>query len=145
MATVREFNGERFYLKKTGHYRNPNGDLHRRIWEADRGPIPDGMIIHHIDEDPSNNSLENLMLMEHAEHSRHHARQISREELLARVARARRLGNIKDVPAICEECGADMFAARKAAKRNDERRKRFCSRECCSRADYKRRKAELAA
>ena len=31
MAIVREFNGERFYLKKSGHYRNPNGDLHRRV------------------------------------------------------------------------------------------------------------------
>lgn len=35
--------------------------LHRVIWEKTNGPIPDGKIIKHIDGDPCNLSLDNLM------------------------------------------------------------------------------------
>ena len=37
--------------------------LHRIIWEAFNGPIPDGLFVNHIDENPSNNTLTNLNLM----------------------------------------------------------------------------------
>lgn len=40
----------------TNHY------VHRAVWEAFNGPIPEGMQIGHLDEDPGNNKLENLML-----------------------------------------------------------------------------------
>lgn len=45
-----------------------NGEAHhyvwaRCIWTAFNGPIPDGMQVNHIDEDPTNNKLENLNLM----------------------------------------------------------------------------------
>jgi len=36
--------------------------IHRVIWAVFNGPIPDGMIIHHIDHDKTNNSLNNLEL-----------------------------------------------------------------------------------
>lgn len=35
----------------------------RCIWEAFNGPIPDGMQCNHIDEDPTNNRLDNINLM----------------------------------------------------------------------------------
>jgi hypothetical protein len=34
--------------------------------------------VHHINEQKTDNRLENLQLMEHAEHSRMHARQVSK-------------------------------------------------------------------
>lgn len=37
--------------------------LARCIWESFNGPIPEGMQVNHIDEDPTNNRLDNLNLM----------------------------------------------------------------------------------
>ena len=47
---------------------------HRRIWEDANGPIPKGLIIHHINHDPLDNRLENLRLMRRSDHVAHHAR-----------------------------------------------------------------------
>lgn len=41
------------------------GNLHRFIYEAVYGPIPEGMDVNHIDENKSNNSIFNLNLMTH--------------------------------------------------------------------------------
>ena len=41
--------------------------IHRFIWEAFNGSIPDGMTIDHIDSDKANNRLDNLQLLTHAE------------------------------------------------------------------------------
>lgn len=35
---------------------------HRLIWEMHNGPIPDGYVVDHINQDPSDNRLENLRL-----------------------------------------------------------------------------------
>ena len=42
---------------------------HRMIWENANGPIPDGMVIAHLDGDSSNNKLENLALMTPYDHA----------------------------------------------------------------------------
>lgn len=42
--------------------------LHRIIWECVNGEIPKGYDIHHKDENPSNNSIYNLELIEHRNH-----------------------------------------------------------------------------
>ena len=36
--------------------------VHRLVWITFNGPIPDGMVINHKDECPSNNCLDNLMV-----------------------------------------------------------------------------------
>ena len=41
--------------------------VHLLVWESFNGKSPEGMEINHIDEDKSNNSLENLNLMTHKE------------------------------------------------------------------------------
>lgn len=46
---------------------------HRRVWAEANGPIPDGFHVHHIDEDRSNNAIENLALVSKAEHRRIHS------------------------------------------------------------------------
>ena len=49
------------YLWKGG---KPKGfKVHRLVWEAFRGPIPKGMQVNHIDENPANNALSNLNIM----------------------------------------------------------------------------------
>ena len=42
-------------------------------WERANGPIPRGMVVHHIDRDPLNDSPENLQCMSRADHMREHA------------------------------------------------------------------------
>jgi hypothetical protein len=49
--------------------------LHREIWKAERGPIPPGWHVHHIDGNPLNNSLDNLECLPEAEHLSHHGNQ----------------------------------------------------------------------
>lgn len=39
---------------------------HRVIWELHNGPIPIGMHVDHIDENPRNNRIENLRLLTHS-------------------------------------------------------------------------------
>lgn len=39
--------------------------VHRLVWEAFNGPIPEGFEINHKDEDKCNNALENLELVTH--------------------------------------------------------------------------------
>lgn len=48
----------------------------RLVWAALNGPIPDGMVIHHIDRDAMNDDPENLACLTRAEHMNEH-----REEL----------------------------------------------------------------
>ncbi len=42
--------------------------LSRVVYEQAYGPIPDGYDIHHIDEDWSNDVLDNLLAIPHADH-----------------------------------------------------------------------------
>ena len=45
----------------------------RLIWAEHHGPIPHGRVIHHINEDPMDDRLENLAMLTRAEHARVHA------------------------------------------------------------------------
>lgn len=46
--------------------------VHRVIWMCVNGDVPDGYQIHHIDHNTSNNSINNLELVEEHEHKREH-------------------------------------------------------------------------
>ena len=41
--------------------------VHRLVWEAFNGKIPEGIEVNHIDENPLNNKLENLNLLTHTD------------------------------------------------------------------------------
>lgn len=70
-STIQEFDGERFYL--CGNYFQHRGKrLHVAVWKYHNGDIPKGYHVHHIDEDRSNNQIENLKLMESGMHSSLH-------------------------------------------------------------------------
>lgn len=44
----------------------------RWVWEQHHGPIPEGYVVHHRDENPMNDDLENLELKKWGDHSRDH-------------------------------------------------------------------------
>lgn len=76
--TVQEFNGERFYM--CGNYFQHKGKrLHRAVWEHHNGEIPKGYHIHHKDGDRSNNSIDNLALVESSDHLSGHMTPEKRE------------------------------------------------------------------
>jgi hypothetical protein len=56
-----------------GYWRGVRTALHRAIWTAAHGPIPDGNEIHHRDQNPLNNALDNLECMTPGEHRRREA------------------------------------------------------------------------
>jgi len=47
----------------------------RRLWVKTFGPLPRDMHVHHKDEDPFNNALDNLELLPGDEHNRRHTKQ----------------------------------------------------------------------
>jgi hypothetical protein len=57
------------YLRFTGNY-NLNRKhflVHRVVWEAFKGSIPEGYDVDHIDGNPKNNSIDNLQAISHLE------------------------------------------------------------------------------
>ena len=70
-----EWNGRRFTIRYNGYYGATDGDrenLHRLVWEANYGPVPRGMHVHHIDHDKTNNDPGNLEILSASEHQSHH-------------------------------------------------------------------------
>ena len=163
-----EYKGERFYLQTTGRYfqsgrHGKNAKerlLHRRIWIDNFGPIPEGVDVHHLDEDWRNNDPRNLELKSRTKHRKEH--------MLANMAdpvfRARALQALRDasplaaewhaspegiewhrqnslkawekrdpVPAVCTVCakGYETYFAS---------RSRFCSHSCEQKEGYLRHK-----
>ena len=62
--------------------------LHREIWKAANGPIPEGALIHHRDGNTLNNDIANLECVDRKEHGRRHPRG-SDPALAAHLARIR--------------------------------------------------------
>ena len=67
------FNGEKYTLRNNGYYGKTRGNramMHRDVWEYHNGPIPDGWDIHHMNEDKTDNRIENLECLPKSEHTR---------------------------------------------------------------------------
>lgn len=82
----------------------PRTYLHRDIYEREHGPLDPGMHVHHVDHDPLNNSIGNLVAISASEHAALHVLEAERRE------------------ATCDECGADFPAVHDRA--------RWCSPAC---------------
>ena len=71
----RYFNGKKYSEKPSGYWIRTDrsrGAMHRDIWEYYNGPIPEGFQIHHINGIRGDNDINNLEMVEAAEHSRRH-------------------------------------------------------------------------
>jgi HNH endonuclease len=58
------------YTTRTGYkifHADKNVSVHRFVWFCEVGPIPEGMVISHVDKDRANNVLKNLMCVSHSE------------------------------------------------------------------------------
>ena len=131
------FGGERYFRTDDGYYRLSRSRgrrlLHRDVWTAAHGPIPDGHHIHHIDGDRSNNDLANLECIEAGEHLRRHKLGSTHSvEARARITEAnrRRWQQRKPRPVVCAECGDTFHSTGTRAK--------FCSRRCAKRDEHRR-------
>lgn len=75
--------GRKFYLdKKTGYWIStdyPRIRAHVWVWSCERFQVPKGMHVHHLDENKSNNSIENLALIAADDHARLHMTEEKRE------------------------------------------------------------------
>lgn len=115
------FNGNKYTLTTGGYYRRTDGDrelLHRDMWKLERGSIPDGHDIHHIDEDKTNNVIENFECLPTGDHTRLHNPQQPIQErycLYCGKQLVRRTTDPKDIETPTE-----------LAKRN------YCNRDCAS-------------
>ena len=71
------FEGKNYSDRGDGYFMNQTKEgkkyLHREVWAAHYGEIPEGCVIHHMDHDPSNNDISNLELMTETQHLRYHA------------------------------------------------------------------------
>ena len=70
------------YQRKDGYYQISSGNnqgklLHRLVYEEHYGPIPEGFHIHHLDNDKTNCSPENLLLLSKSNHHKLHFNMIN--------------------------------------------------------------------
>lgn len=117
---------ERNYYKGKGKW------LHRVIWESTHGPIPEGYVVHHVDENPLMNELNNLACIPHPDHAVLHGLAVS-GVLWARSEEGREFYREKaqqewkrkePLEWTCEQCGRTYYA------RKGNRPSRFCSDSC---------------
>jgi len=66
------YDGKKFTLRNTGYYSLTSNNrclMHRYVWECEKGEIPKGFDIHHIDNDRRNNDIKNLECLSKSEHT----------------------------------------------------------------------------
>lgn len=69
------YDNRKFSLRNNGYYSSTideRGYLHRYMWEKEKGKIPEGFDIHHLDEDKSNNVIENFECISKSNHTKLH-------------------------------------------------------------------------
>ncbi len=67
------YDGKKFTLRCHGYYELTTGKrtlMHRYVWEKEKGKIPNGWDIHHINNDKSDNDIQNLECLSKSEHTR---------------------------------------------------------------------------
>ena len=64
----------------------------RVVWEVAYGPIPKGLVLHHIDRDTLNDALPNLAAISRAAHMREHREEREPNRLAGLLSRKRNSG-----------------------------------------------------
>lgn len=74
------------------------------LWELANGPVPKGYVVHHIDFNHMNDTIENLCIVTRAEHLAIHREQF-------KAIRAANLARVKEKK--CPKCGAVFYGSGK--------------------------------
>jgi len=121
-----------YFNKRAGHYYSRGGTLlHRELWAAANGPIPDDHEVHHINRKRWDNRMENLRLLARSEHRSLSAKERTdswRDHQQPEAVSARMAAyweRRKDQPprvVTCGLCGADF--------RSHGMRAKYCPGEC---------------
>ena len=70
-----KFDGIVYRIKKSDkHFHSTGSKLHRVVWRYYHGEIPNDYIVHHIDHNPKNNAIENLLIMTRKDHQSLHGK-----------------------------------------------------------------------
>lgn len=67
------YDGKKFSLRCSGYYSLTKDDrclMHRYVWENEKGKIPEGWDIHHINNDKADNRISNLECLSKSEHTK---------------------------------------------------------------------------
>jgi len=96
------------------------------VWKQANGPIPEGMHIHHINGDSSDDRIENLAMMSRENHLRIHTGDPVHQ---AKMLAARGLKPTDKTLYKCERCGV-MFKSYPRYKDGIPEPRRFCSMRC---------------
>ena len=132
LRTFVTYNGVRYYPHEGSYWRSSRHKgavlLHRAVWEAERGPIPVGWHVHHLDHNPSNNECSNLQAMSESNHlSGEHSHRAPWTEEQRQHAQKHRLAwwaARQPWEHTCEQCGQNHLTT--------ATRVRFCSPTCNS-------------
>lgn len=65
-------------IRKEGQRKSYTFHLSRLLWEIFKGPIPDGMVIDHIDHNPFNNTWDNLRLCSRQDNVRNRRKSVGK-------------------------------------------------------------------
>ena len=96
------------------YFRGGKSLLHRDVWEYHNGPIPDGYVVHHKDENKLNNDISNLEAIPDRNHRQYHSPNFvekstewhqSEQGRLQHSEQGKELWENRDpVKAVCEFC-----------------------------------------
>ena len=106
----------RVYYQRHEKWKEPPVFLHRKIYEDNFGPIPEGFHIHHIDGNPDNNSPDNLAALPASAHGKITAEENNAPEKRAKIYARRQTDEWrkkqsesqkkrKQIEAVCQLCG----------------------------------------
>lgn len=150
---AREWSDRVYFTPGIADRRRGVNYLHIEVWKSAHGPVPEGHEIHHVDFDPSNNDLENLVCLTVAEHDAVHSAarraRASTPERIQHLADVRPLasawhrspegiawhvrhaarfnfGRGEPRTEVCDQCGTDYVTT------SPSRHDRFCSNKCKS-------------
>lgn len=151
-----KFVGLNFRLTKDGHFVSGNQPIHRAIWLYYNGEIPEGYVIHHVDENPANNDISNLQCLTSGEHNRIHNQKGRGTRLKRTIFTCQHCGKqfeafsagvnrycsprcrnahgkqqARDITKTCLWCGKEFKANYPEAK--------FCSYSCSNKATHQKR------
>ena len=81
LSFSKDASGYKMFVQSNGRKSQVTTRVHKFIWEAFNGKIPDGFEVDHIDEDRSNNKLSNLRLLTKQQNISRAKRKLSNKEI----------------------------------------------------------------